>query len=70
VPVGLNYALEQWDQRKSAHPMDNRRSGSVTVANGAFDAAVKHYPTERWTLWQGIRVLREYEPGVGETCAG
>lgn len=66
VPVGLQYALEQWDRRGQHIRWTIALSGSVMVANGAFDAAVKHYPSERWTLRNGIRVLREYEPGASE----
>lgn len=33
-------------------------SGIIIVADGAFEAAVKHYRSERWTLRQGIPVFR------------
>ena len=37
-------------------------TANVTVAHAAFDAAVKNWPHERFTLRNGILVIREYAP--------
>jgi hypothetical protein len=34
--------------------------GSIVLARAAFDAAVKEWPHERFTLRQGIMTMREY----------
>ncbi len=35
-------------------------SGSIVLARAAFDAAIKEWPHERFTLRQGIMLMREH----------
>jgi hypothetical protein len=37
-------------------------SSSVAVAHAALDAAIANNPTERFTLRDGILVIRQYPP--------
>jgi hypothetical protein len=37
---------------------------TVSVAHGAFDAGIKNYPNHRWTLLNGMMLIREYEPST------
>ena len=37
-------------------------TANVTVAHAAFDAAVKNWPAERFTLRSGLMAIREYCP--------
>jgi hypothetical protein len=37
-------------------------SGSIVLAHAAFDAAVKEWPHKRFTLRNGIMLMREHPP--------
>jgi hypothetical protein len=39
-------------------------SASVAVGNAALDAAIASYPGQRFTLRNGIEVIREHVPKV------
>jgi hypothetical protein len=43
--------------------MDDSAAGTITIAQAAFDAAIANWPSERFTLRQGIMLIGEHPPG-------
>jgi hypothetical protein len=60
IPLDLPYRIEMWDAANIRFVVSANRS--VALAHAAFDAAIKAHPDQRWTLRQGILVIREHKP--------
>lgn len=58
----MNYRVELWDRFGNQIRWVVAAAGTVTVAHAAFDAAVANWPNERFTLRQGILLIREHPP--------
>jgi hypothetical protein len=58
--ANLNFRVELWDRFGNQIRWVVAAAGSVTVANAAFDAAVANWPNERFTLRNGILLIREH----------
>ena len=58
VPLNLPFRVEMWDRKNIQ--MVVSASSTVSIAHGAFDAATRIYPDRRWTLRNGILVIREH----------
>jgi hypothetical protein len=60
--ANMSFRVELWDRHANQVRWVVAAAGSVTVAHGAFDAAVKNWPHERFALRQGIMLIREHIP--------
>src|SRR5207302_10374879 len=62
IPMELPYRIEMWDSSSEKLQWLIAAAVNVSVAHGAFDAAIKGYPNRRWCLRKGIQLLREHVP--------
>jgi hypothetical protein len=60
--ANMSYRVELWERHADHIRWTIAASGSIVLARAAFDAAVKKWPHERFTLRQGIMTMREYPP--------
>ncbi len=60
IPRNLPFRVELWDQSDQHVRWVIAASSSVTVGHAALDAAIANYPDQRFTLRQGIHVIREH----------
>ena len=60
VPLQLPFKVEMWDRQEDHIQWVVAVASTVTIAHGAFDAAVSSYPDYRWMLRNGILVIRRY----------
>jgi hypothetical protein len=60
--ANMTFRVELWDRYGNHVRCAVAAAGTVTVAHAAFDAAVKNWPHERFTLRQGIMLIREHNP--------
>jgi hypothetical protein len=60
--ANMSYRVELWEQHTDRVRWAIAAAGSVAVAHAAFDAVVKNWPHERFTLRQGIMLIREHNP--------
>jgi hypothetical protein len=58
--ANMSYRVELWDKYADHIRWTVAASGSIVLARAAFDAAIKEWPDERFTLRQGIMLMREY----------
>jgi hypothetical protein len=65
--ANMNFRIELWERHTEHIRWTNAASGSIVLARAAFDAAVAEWQHERFTLRNGIMLLREYPdlPGKG-----
>jgi hypothetical protein len=59
----MSYRVELWDRHSQHVRWVVAAAGTVTIAHAAFDAAVVNWPRERFTLRQGIKLIREHPSG-------
>jgi hypothetical protein len=63
INLATAFHIELWDRYGNDHlRMVIAATSSITIANSAFDAAVRQYASERLTLRKGAMVLRKHEP--------
>lgn len=62
IPTRLPFRVELWDRHDQHIRWVIAASASVAVGHAALDAAIAAYPGERFTLRNGILVIRDYEP--------
>src|SRR5947199_5082608 len=60
IPMQLPFRVETWTGDGQHIRWVTACASTVSIAHGAFDAAIKNYPSERWTLRNGISVIRGY----------
>jgi hypothetical protein len=60
--ANMSFRVELWDRHAEHIRWTISASGSVVLARAAFDAAVAEWPHERFTLRQGIMLIREHLP--------
>jgi len=60
--ANMSYRVELWDRHADHIRWTVAASGSIVLAHAAFDAAVAEWPHERFTLRQGIMLMREHPP--------
>jgi hypothetical protein len=58
--ANMSYRVELWDRHSERIRWTVAASGSIVLAHAAFEAAVAEWPQERFTLLQGIMLIREY----------
>jgi len=58
--ANMSFRVELWDRHALHIRWVVAAAGTVSVAQAAFDEAVKTWPDQRFTLRQGIMLIREY----------
>jgi hypothetical protein len=58
--ANMNFRIELWERHAEHVRWTIAASRSIVLARAAFDAAVKEWPHERFTLRNGIMLMREY----------
>ena len=58
--ANMSFRVELWDRHANHVRWVVAAAGSVTVAHAAFEACVKDWPHEHFTLRQGIMLIREH----------
>jgi hypothetical protein len=58
--ANMNFRIELWERYAEHIRWTVAASGSIVLARAAFDAAIKEWPHERFTLRNGIMLLSEY----------
>lgn len=61
----LQFRVELWDRHSQHVRWVVAASSSVSIAHAAFDAAIANYPGERFSLRQGIMLIREHPRDAG-----
>jgi hypothetical protein len=60
IPRNLPFRVEMWDQGDQHVRWVIAASASVAVGHAAMDAAIASYPDQRFTLRNGILVIRQH----------
>jgi hypothetical protein len=60
--ANLSHHVELWDRNGQHIRWLVAAAGTVVIGHAALDAAIESWPNERFTLRQGIRVIREHVP--------
>jgi hypothetical protein len=60
--LDLPFKVEMWDRHGQHIRWVVSANTNVTIARAAFEAAVANYPDQRFTLRQGMMVIRTYPP--------
>jgi hypothetical protein len=60
--ANMSFRVELWDRHALHIRWVVAAAGTVSVAHAAFDEAVKNWPDQRFTLRQGIMLIREHTP--------
>jgi hypothetical protein len=59
IPTNLPFRVEMWDRHIR---WVVAASTSVAIGHAALDMAIATYPSERFTLRNGILVIRQHSP--------
>jgi hypothetical protein len=62
IPTNLPFRVEMWDRHDQHIRWVVAASSSVAIGQAALDTAIATYPTERFTLRNGILVIRVSRP--------
>jgi hypothetical protein len=62
IPGNLPFRVELWDRHGQHIRWVIAASSSVAIGHAALGTAIATYPGERFTLRNGILVVREYPP--------
>jgi hypothetical protein len=62
IPRNLPFRVELWDRHGQHIRWVIAASTSVAIGHAALDTAVATYPSERFTLRNGILVIRQHDP--------
>ena len=58
--ANMSFRVELWDRHADHVRWVVAAAGSVVLAHAAFEAAIENWPHERFTLRQGIMLIREH----------
>jgi hypothetical protein len=61
--ANMRFRVELWDRHAQHVRWAIAAAGTITIAQAAFDAAVQNWPGERFTLRQGIMLIRQHPYG-------
>jgi hypothetical protein len=64
IPTNLPFRVEMWDRHDEHIRWVVAAASSVAIGHAALDTAIANYPSERFTLRQGIHVIRQHEPST------
>ncbi len=62
IPTNLPFRVELWDRNDKHIRWVIAASSSVAIGHAALEAAIANYPDQRFTLRNGILVIRQYAP--------
>jgi hypothetical protein len=62
IPTHLPFRVEMWDRNDQHTCWVIAASASVAIGHAALDAAIANYPGQRFTLRNGILVIRQHAP--------
>jgi hypothetical protein len=62
IPRNLPFRVELWDRPDQHARWVIAASSSVAIGHAALDAAIASYPSEQFTLRNGILVIRQHSP--------
>jgi hypothetical protein len=62
IPTNLPFRVEMWERHDEHIRWVLAASTSVAIGHAALDLAIATYPSERFTLRNGILVVRQYDP--------
>ena len=62
IPTNLPFRVEMWDRHDGHIRWVIAASSSVSIGHAALDVAIANYPSERFTLRNGIHVIRQHSP--------
>jgi len=65
IPTRLPFRVEMWDRHDQHIRWVMAASSSVAIGHAALDAAIANYPGQRFTLRNGILVIRQHAPELG-----
>jgi hypothetical protein len=60
VPTNLPFRVEMWDRHDKHVRWTVAASTSVVIGHAALDTAIATYPSERFTLRNGIMTIRQF----------
>ena len=63
IPRNLPFRVEMWEQSDQRVRWMIAASASVAIGHAAMDAAIANYPDQRFTLRNGILVVRQHPRG-------
>jgi hypothetical protein len=63
IPRNLPFRVEMWDQSDQHIRWVIAASASVAIGQAAMDAAIANYPDQRFTLRNGLLVIRQHPRG-------
>ncbi len=66
IPTQLPFRVELWDRHDQHIRWVIAASSNVAIGHAALDAAIANYPDQRFTLRNGILVIREHAPDLGK----
>jgi hypothetical protein len=62
IPTNLPFRVEMWDRTNQHIQWVIAASSSVAIGHAALDAAITNFPGQRFTLRNGILVIRSHDP--------
>ena len=62
IPTNLPFRVELWDRSDQHIRWVIAASSNVAIGHAALDAAIANYPDQRFTLRNGILVIRHHDP--------
>lgn len=65
IPTRLPFRVEMWNRYDEHIRWVLAASSSVAIGHAALDASIANYPDQRFTLRNGILVIREHVPKDG-----
>jgi len=66
IPTRLPFRVELWDRHDRHIRWVIAASSSAAVEHAALDAAIANFPGRRFTLRNGVLVIREHPPSLGK----
>jgi hypothetical protein len=62
IPTRLPFRVEMWDRAEQHVRWVIVASSSVAIGHAALDAAIANFPNQRFTVRNGILVIRKHAP--------
>jgi hypothetical protein len=64
----MSFRVELWDQLAlHVRWVVAAAAGTITIGHAVFEAAITNWPRERFTLRQGIHLIREHPQTLGKS---
>jgi hypothetical protein len=62
IPTQMPFRVELWDRSDQQIRWVIAATSSVAIGHAALDAAIANYPDQRFTMRNGILVIRQHAP--------